>query len=242
VVFLRSRCYVASELRGSTASFEAADHDTSADARVEEILRGVVLPVFGGDLYGWYRIGADQADGWTTPDGVPVARIAEHDTAQCALVMALDGRIGVSWSGEFLPRYSHLNHLVEATAMWASFLDWEYADALRCNAGQVVSALAGSDLVPEASGEYVRWWRAADHAVYAEPRLTEANASVVNVSVLARTKEKAMTIRRVLRSEVSVDRPEVCLAAGNPIGHALPDVPSMWGPIESGAALLGGVS
>jgi hypothetical protein len=201
-------------------------------------MRGVAVPVLGGDLFGWYCVGAGEPGGWTTADGIAVSRFGEHSDAQCALVTAADGRVGVSWSGEFLPRYSDLRHLLEASALWASFVGWAYADVARVEPEQVIDALPGSRLAPEASGAYVRWWRGPDHAVYAEPRLTETAGKIATVSVLARTGDHARALRETLRSAVAGERPETFTATIARIGEESPEPPERWGPYGDGPPTL----
>lgn len=215
--FLKSSCYGVSAI--------------GALSRPGERFRGVVLPIFGGDLYGWYCIGGAHPGGWTTPDGVMVERFAAHQNAQCAQVAALDGRVGVSWSREFLPRYSHVDHIIEASALWASFRGWVYADVLRCNAGTVLQSLAGVVLVPVASGEYIRWWRAEDYAVYVEPPLTSSDTLSPKVYVLARNSDVAATIQSSLE-DIDASRASAFVSMADRIGEAFPPVPTKWGQPE----------
>lgn len=208
---------------------------------------GLAMPVFGGDLYGWTRIGPASHGGLVTDDGVPLLSMAEHQDAQCMQVLTLDGRVGVTWPGsDYLARYSHMQHFIEASAAWTSVIGWSYADVIQVNPGLVVRALGDVELVPEASGDLVRWWLGNDVAVYSEPRLTESFERPPHVLVLASSAEHARVVGRELRRAIRRELPEVPAgwpeipaawteppietAFGSVVGRDFPEVPVAWGP------------
>lgn len=223
------------------ASWETADQlpTTGPAVASPDLLRavygvesGLAMPILGGDLYGWTRIGPPTSGGWVSDDGVPVVRLADHSEAQCTPFLTLDGRLGVAWPGKDLARYSHLTHFIEASSAWTTIAGWHYADAVSGHAGLVISVLDGSGLrlVPEASGELVRWWLGEDVAVYSEAELTASFERPPYVLVLAATAERAQEVRRELRQAIEVKRPEYFLTTVPAVGRDFPAIPAGWGP------------
>ena len=235
-----SSCYLSEQDHGTRGAYGALEADirSAEQGYAGGALRGAVIPIRGGGLFGWCHIGARRFVKLSTPGGVSVVKVAEHNDAQCAIVMALDGRVGVSWTDDFLARYSHLTHFLEAAAVWSGLADWWYAETVQGHPEQVLREIPNCHLLPEASGEFVRWWATADYAVYAEPRLADPAASpVAHVSVMARTMDLAQTLASQLRNEVDGKRPEVLLRAPRKVGEDLPDVPTSWGKLVPIAAL-----
>lgn len=207
-----------------------ADILSVEQGRVGGPFKGVVIPVYGGDLYGWCCIGTRRPIVHTTPNGLTLINVAEHTDAQCAIAMSGDGRIGVSWSGEFLPRYSHMTHFLEAIAMWSDLLGWRYVDIVQSEPEQVLRRIPGCQLIPEASGEYVRWWMSDEYAVFSEPRLADPVVSpLVHVTVIAKTGVRAEMLVSKLRQEIPGSRPEFFLRTIRAVGEGHPEVPMIWG-------------
>ena len=167
-------------------------------------------------------------------------KVAEPAFAQCAIVMSSDSRIGFSWSGEFLPRYSHMTHFLESASVWHSLLGWRFADIVRLSDPEpVLRVFPRCPLIQEASGEYVRWWLGDDYAIYVEPSIASPVASPLNIIVIAKTEEDAHAIRMLLSSEVDGSRPDRLLARLRPIGEAHPEPPQTWGVLVSASEVIG---
>jgi hypothetical protein len=236
--------YISAEIRGISKVGGAIDADIESAERGNAggVIRGAVVPVYGGDLYGWCCIGTRRPVARLASDGLTLVKVAEHAEAQCAIVMSADGRIGVSWSGEFLPRYSHMTHFLEATAAWSGVLGWRYADVVQSELEPVFRVIPRCELIPEASGEYVRWWANEEYAVYGEPRLADPAVSpALRVTVMARTESQAQALSRRLRDEVPGKRPEFFLKSDPVIGDGYPELPGIWGSLTPASVVIDGI-
>jgi hypothetical protein len=203
------------------------------DAYLGDEVKGCVFPIYGGDLRGdWCLWGRRQR--YEAISESSISKVGELASAQCAIVMSADGRIGFSWSTEFLPRYSHSVHFLESMAVWQTVLGWTYADIVRLDSVEpVLQHVRDCRLVQEASGEHVRWWVGDEYAVYAEPRAASPTDKPLNISVLARTTQNAHAMKKVLSSEVHGHRPDYLLGTLVSIGENFPMPPSSWGVLTS---------
>lgn len=230
ITFLRS-CYVSSAMVEGRKTSDAIETTVEAaeNAIVGGALRGLVFPIHGGDLRGWCRVGALKPVMMRASNGPSIIKVAEHNDAQCAIVMAIDGRIGVSWSGEFLPRYSHMTHMIESAAVWSMLLGWYHADAVRSEPEKVLRFLPRSRLIAEASGEHIRWWLGEDCVIYSETQLTAGPGTLPTVVVLAQDDKQATGLGDYLQSRVEGVRPHYFLRTMREIGVAPSDPPIAWG-------------
>lgn len=219
------------EGRERTGTVET-DVDSANRGKVGSNLRGLVFPMYGGDLRGWCRIGAFNPAVQHASNGPSMIRVAEHSSAQCALVMALDGRVGVSWTGEFLTRYSHLTHVLESAAVWADVLGWQYADAIHSDPEAVLRVLPDARLIAEASGEHVRWWHGDGYAIYSEIQLTASPGSLPMTLILAQDGRRSAALREPLQSQVDGSRPSYFLSTRREVSLVRPDPPEAWGRLE----------
>ena len=233
--------YISAEVHDTCATCSAIETDmrSAEQGNVGGVLGGVVIPIYGGDLCGWCCIGTRRPFVGSTQDGLTLVKIAEHADAQCALVMPVDGRIGVSWSREFLPRYSHMTHFLEAAAAWGAVRGWRYADIVQSDVEPVLRRIPGCELIAEASGEYVRWWANGEHAVYAEPRLADPAVSpALNITVLTKTESQAEVLARRLRDEIPGNRPEFLLNLRHVVGEDHPELPRIWGNLTPASTII----
>ena len=209
-----------------------------SDARLRAALNGVALPLFGGDLRDdWCLIGQRRA-GHAVGQG-NLTRVAESGFAQCAIVTSEDGRLGFSWAGEFLPRYSGILHFLESSADWFDHRGWFYADLVSLSDPEaVLSVLSECEPIRETSGEYVNWWMGDEYAIYAEPHIASPAPSPLIVSVLAKRQETALALKEELDERVQGQRPSWLLSRLQPVGDGHPELSSIWEPfVDQGEAL-----
>lgn len=227
----RCRHFLATALVSSRVVDVSGDRsDPTINARLATALNGVVLPLFGGDLRDdWCLIGHRHAERGLKQGNL--IRVAEPAFAQCAIVASEDGRLGFSWAGEFLPRYSGLLHFLESSSVWFSHKGWYYSDLVSLIAPEAaLAALPECEPIREASGEQVKWWTTGDCSIYAEPHIASPVPSPVTVTVLARSQEVALSLRGELAGKVHGQRPAWLLPRLRPVGDNHPQPPMEWGP------------
>lgn len=146
---------------------------------------GLRVPVLGGQLEGMIRLGfSGRPDSVWEGSGLLMARFAEHDTAQCALVVASDGRFGCSWAGEFSPLFESLEAMFEDVAVWGSLRGWRYVAEGDFPADEVCRVLGDMESDPVANGWLARWWFGQGLAVSAAAYLNSRRSSHPLVTVL----------------------------------------------------------
>lgn len=161
---------------------------------------GLRIPVLGGPLAGEVTLGTRRASPvWRLSDGMPVFRAADHDSAQCALVISADGVFGCSWAGEFTPLFDSLDGMLEDVAMWGTLQGWHFAisDA-GGSAGSVVTRLGDVRLDEHCSGNMSRWWMGDQVAVSCAPFLNPGRSPRQQISVLVRDRSGASAVRNLL--------------------------------------------
>jgi hypothetical protein len=209
-----------------------------SNARLRAALNGVALPLFGGDLRDdWCLIGQRHV-GQALGQG-NLLRVAESGFAQCAIATSEDGRLGFSWAGEFLPRYSGILHFLESSAVWFDHRGWFYADLVSLSDPEsVLSILPECEPIREASGEYVNWWMGDEYAIYAEPHIASPVPSPLIVSVLTKRQETALALKEELDERAQGQRPSWLLSRLQPVGDGHSELPSIWEPfVDQGGAL-----
>ncbi|MFF4155900.1 hypothetical protein [Streptomyces sp. NPDC001678] len=170
-------------------------------ARFEERYGGLVVPVRGGVLAGSLTLGFGATPAVRrSDDGEPIIRMASHDSAQCAIVMSADGRVGCSWSGEFHHLFDSVEHLIEDCAAWHRIRGWWYAAVSDFDQDLVMSAAGGGALDDSVSGEKAQWRRADGIAVVSHPYLNPGRGASVQVAVLAADALKREWLKRKLES------------------------------------------
>jgi len=139
---------------------------------------GTAFPVLGGQLEGKIRLGV-RGSGWIwrTDDGVVVYRAADHDSAQCAMVLSAEGVFGCSWIGEFTPLFDSLDLLLEHCAAWLEVQGWHHAAVLDTDPATVVSLFPEVTIDNRASGRLAQWWAHADVHIVAAPSLNPRSNS-----------------------------------------------------------------
>lgn len=152
----------------------------------DERFGGRVISVIGGVLVGSLTLGCGARPSlWRSAGGEPVFRMAQHDSAQCAIVMSSSGQVGCSWSSEFHPLFDSIEHFIEDCAAWRQIRGWQYVAISDFDPGRVVGAVGAISPDKSASGEIARWWMADGVAVVAHPYLNPGRGSARQVAVLA---------------------------------------------------------
>lgn len=127
---------------------------------------GLTLPVVGGQLAGRLTLGlCGPQPVWRTSEGRLVYRGADHDTAQCSLVLSAEGEFGSSWSGEFNPMLDSVRLVLEQVAAWAQFQGWHPAGTVIAEPESVAEVFDELTLDPDASGRLSAWWVRPDLTV-----------------------------------------------------------------------------
>jgi len=139
---------------------------------LSEEWEGCVLPCYGGNYYGWTRISVSPG-GWTSsPEGDEFIRIAENHDAPCAIVLRRDGRIGVSWSGEYTDMFADFAEFVETVALWSTMRGWTAVESYGLRYSDAVEFVSRGRTRPVTGGSLTRWTRFDDAVVLEEPFLT----------------------------------------------------------------------
>lgn len=133
---------------------------------------GCVLPCYGGNYYGWTRLSVSPG-GWTSsPEGDEFIRIAENHDAPCAIVLRRDGRVGVSWSGEYTDMFASFTEFVEMAALWSTLRGWTILESFGLRFFDAVEFVSRRRTRPVTGGSLTRWTRFDDAVVLEEPFLT----------------------------------------------------------------------
>ncbi|WP_069766808.1 hypothetical protein [Streptomyces sp. LUP30] len=139
---------------------------------LSEAWEGCVLPCYGGNYYGWTRLSVSPG-GWTTSsEGDEFIRIAENDDLPCAIVLRRDGRVGVSWSGEYTDMFAGFTEFVETVALWSTLRDWTVLQGFGLRYSDAVEFVSRGRTRPVTGGSRTRWTRFDDAVVLEEPFLT----------------------------------------------------------------------
>jgi hypothetical protein len=159
---------------------------------------GTAFPVLGGELQGWLRLGVQSGKVWESSRDEWIFSCAQPQFVQCAIVCRMDGYLGVSWSGEFLPWHASVRQLIEAGAIWSHFEGWRRAAYCEGSPESVVSALGELRKISTASSAETAWWRGEGIAVYSEPYLTYAGQGIRRVHVLVADHSSTQRVRQVV--------------------------------------------
>lgn len=139
---------------------------------LSEAWEGCVLPCYGGNYYGWTRLSVSPG-GWTTSsEGDEFIRIAENHDLPCAIVLRRDGRVGVSWSGEYTDMFAGFTEFVETAALWSTLRDWTVLQGFGLRYSDAVEFVSRGRTRPVTGGSRTRWTRFDDAVVLEEPFLT----------------------------------------------------------------------
>lgn len=163
------------------------------------IYAGLRFPVLGGQLTGEMRLGLQGSNNvWRASSEILLARMAAHDTAQCALVLSADGRFGCSWTGEFTPLFDSIGLMMEDTAVWGGLQGWSYVAFLDVLVEDVLGVLGALSMDPSASGNLSQWWFGEDVAVSVSPYLNPARGDNPCTTILAKSALAVAELRRKL--------------------------------------------
>ncbi len=179
---------------------------------------GVLIPGYGGNYFGWTRI-AVSGRGWvTSPDGDEFIRIAENEQAPCAIVLHRDGRVGVSWSGEYTDMFSGLPEFLSLLAVWSEAKGWVAVRVAARPVCEVVAQAAGGRTAVDTGGSLTRWTSFGDLIVIEEPLLSgfPEDDPVVHVLIGGRDIPAAPGA-----SEYGPYAQEI-------VGHGFPGIPPRW--------------
>ena len=161
---------------------------------------GLKITFLGGSFEGEVVLGVTGPEAvWRSQQGVEMFKCASHPTLQCAIVSAVDRRLGCSWSREFSPLFDSVALLIEDAAMWGSVQGWSYAAA---GAFPVEIALEEfPDLIRDdsASGGLLSWWVSPEVVTAAHQYLSPGRSTHLQVAVLVKTSEAKELVRRALR-------------------------------------------
>jgi hypothetical protein len=168
-------------------------------SRLEQVdarFSGLQFPVLGGQLAGTMRLGlSGQNNVWRAAVDILVARMATHDSAQCALVISSGGQFGCSWSGEFTPLFDSVDSMLEDVAVWGSLPGWRYVAFLDVELEGVRGAIGDLTADPDASGDLSQWWFGDGVAVSMMPYLNPRRSELSQITVLAESAAVAEEIR-----------------------------------------------
>jgi hypothetical protein len=166
---------------------------------INSMYSGLKFPVLGGQLAGEVRLGLHGSNNvWRAGSDVLLARMAAHDTAQCALVLSADGRFGCSWTGEFTPLFDSIGLMLEDAAVWGGLQGWSYVAFLDVLVEGVPGVLADLSRDPSASGNLSQWWIGEDIAVSVAPYLNPARGDKPCTTILAKSAPAAAKVMREL--------------------------------------------
>lgn len=181
----------------------APDYVRDAILYHEQEFGGISLPVQGGELQGWMRLGVKSGKSWRSDAGEWIFNFAEPQFVQCGLVCRVDGYFGVSWSGEFLPWHADVCHLIESSAIWADLVGWRRSALCDGNPSDVLAALDdlnGLSEVEFASSRETSWWLGGDVAVHIEPHLTYLPEGSSRIHVMTSDSEVDRRVKRALEA------------------------------------------
>ncbi|GAA2773859.1 hypothetical protein GCM10019017_17640 [Streptomyces showdoensis] len=134
--------------------------------------RAASSPATGGNYLGWNRLSVSPG-GWTSsPEGDEFIRFAENHDLACAIVLRRDGRVGVSWSGEYTDMFAGFTEFVETVALWSTLRGWTVLTGFGLRYADAVEFVSRGRTRPMTGGSLTRWTRFDDAVVLEEPFLT----------------------------------------------------------------------
>lgn len=180
---------------------------------------GSTLPCYGGNYYGWTLLSVSR-NGWmSSPDGDEFIRIAENQYAPCAIVLRRDGRVGVSWSGEYLDMFADFAEFMETVTLWSTMRGWTAMESAGLRFSDAVEVISRGRLHPVTGGSITRWVRFDDAAVLEEPYLTGSSGRPPRIHVVVADPELPA------RSGFVESDPH---AKFSTVGRGFPDLPPRW--------------
>ena len=167
---------------------------------------GCLIDIAGGVLEGVLALGCsvDLKGSYLAPkvrsgrDGAAYFRMGRHDTAQCAIVMSSDGRVGALWLDDFQPLFDSPEYLIEDCALWSEIVGWKYVAVSESDVTMVLEWLGPLSVQDGASTTGASWWRGAGIALVAHPYLSPQRDSRRQVFVLASAGDRYRWARNVL--------------------------------------------
>ncbi|MFG1995774.1 hypothetical protein ACGFJ7_37965 [Actinoplanes sp. NPDC048988] len=130
--------------------------------------------------------------------------IAQHETVQCTLALASDGRFGCSWNRDFVPLFDSVDAMLEDVAAWGSLQGWYFVGhASDTDPNELASLLGGLAVDEAAYGELSGWWRGHGIAMSFGRHLTHQPESLPNVQFLADSAEGARSIADALSGRLA---------------------------------------
>ncbi|MEV4705762.1 hypothetical protein [Actinoplanes sp. NPDC049316] len=166
---------------------------------INSIYSGLKFPVLGGQLAGEVRLGLHGSNNvWRARPDILVARMAAHDTAQCAMVLAVGSRFGCSWTGEFTPLFDSIGLMLEDAAVWGGLQGWSYVAFLDAATEHVLGVLGDLSRDSSASGDLSQWWFGEDIAVSVAPYLNPARGDNPRTTILVKSAHAVGRVRREL--------------------------------------------
>ncbi|MEV7277542.1 hypothetical protein [Streptomyces sp. NPDC093111] len=171
VRFLNEHVRAPRGLRALTSIAFPSETGALIDVLTEE-WEGCVLPCYGGNYHGWNRL-AVSPGGWTSsPSGDEFVRVAENHDLPCAIVLRRDGRVGVSWNGEYTDMFAGFTEFVETVALWSTLRGWTALTGFGLRYDDAVEFVSEGRSRPVTGGSLTRWTRFDDAVVLEEPFLT----------------------------------------------------------------------
>ncbi|MGW7357393.1 hypothetical protein ACWGI0_12370 [Streptomyces sp. NPDC054802] len=180
---------------------------------------GITLPGYGGNYYGWTRFSVSR-DGWTSsPHGDEFIRIGENQYAPCAIVLRRDGRVGVSWSGEYTDMFASFTEFVESVAQWSMLRGWTGLQGFGLRYSDAVEFVSRGRTRPVTGGTLTRWTRFDDAVAVEEPFLNGDSDRPRRVHVVVA--DPAL----LAGSDLVASLP---LPSFSTIGQGFPELPARW--------------
>jgi hypothetical protein len=172
---------------------------------IERRYAGRGFPVLGGELEGRMTMSVRRpVSVWPVEGGLEVVRIAGHETAQCSLVVASDGRFGCSWNRRnFVPLFDSLNLLFEDVAVWGSLQGWHFVGHIsEADPARYAAAVGGLSPDASARGFLSGWWFGEGIAMFFGRSLTHVDGKPPYVEFLADSAERARSVAAVLAGDL----------------------------------------
>ncbi|WP_328649034.1 hypothetical protein OHS58_17605 [Amycolatopsis sp. NBC_00348] len=161
---------------------------------------GRVVLIYGGVLEGELELGCGAGETVLRrkPDGGLFARVARHDSAQCSIVMATDGRLGCSWSDEFHPLFDSVADFIEDCTRWNLVRTWRYVAIVDADVDSLGEIPALLELEESLSGSLSSWWSGDDVAVVCHCFLNPGREPSRQVMVLTAGDARTSSLRHDL--------------------------------------------
>lgn len=185
---------------GRESRWQASPETQCAAEEFDGEYGGIKIAVLGGPLDGVVEFGVRGPDFvWRSQQGVEMFKCASHPTLQCAIVRAVDLRVGSSWSRDFNPIFDSVELFIEDSAMWGSLQGWFYAAVGALSVEDVLDAFPALVRDETASGVLSAWWLSHDIAVAVHPYLSPGRGPDPQVAILVRAMGLKDPVRRALR-------------------------------------------